>query len=147
MMVMTRLKIEIPGKCIDTFFIPVRITDLNYGNHVGNDAMVAIIHEARVQFLQKHNCSEFDVFGTALIMRELQVEYKNESFYGDILRVKIYAGGISGAGFDLFYSLSVVRNEIAVNIATAKTGMVCFNYEKRKIERVPDDLRKILEAH
>ena len=68
---MARLKIDLPEKVISTVSIPVRITDINYGNHVGNNAIVEIIHEARVQFLQKNNFTEFDVAGTALIMSEL----------------------------------------------------------------------------
>ena len=43
---MARIKIELPAKCIAAFTIPVRITDINYGNHVGNNSMVEIIHEA-----------------------------------------------------------------------------------------------------
>jgi len=50
---MARTKIEIPDQLIATLNIPVRITDINYGDHVGNDAFVAIIHEARMQWLQQ----------------------------------------------------------------------------------------------
>ncbi len=141
---MARLKLEMPEKCIGTFSIPVRITDINYGNHVGNDSIVSIVHEARIQFLKKLNCTELDVFGTSLIMGDLQVEFKNESFYGDMLEVNIYAGTISKVSFDLFYEISVTRNNEAILIANARTGMVCFNYEKKKLEPVPTELRKLL---
>lgn len=133
-----------PAKCIGTFSIPIRISDVNYGNHVGNDSIVSIIHEARVQFLRQMHCTEMNVFGTSLIMSDLQVAFKSESFYGDLLEVKIYAGEISKASFDLFYSLSTVRSNMPVTVAHAKTGMVCFNYEKEKIEPVPGELRNAL---
>ena len=64
---MPRVQIDIPStapKC--TLHIPVRITDVNYGNHVGNDSMVSIIHEARMQFLKKYGFSEMNAGGTAL---------------------------------------------------------------------------------
>ena len=32
--------------------IPVRITDINYAGHLGNDSMISIIHEARFRFVQ-----------------------------------------------------------------------------------------------
>ncbi len=48
---MGRIKIDLPQKILASVSIPVRITDINYGNHVGNNALVEIIHEARVQFL------------------------------------------------------------------------------------------------
>ncbi|HEX7458315.1 MAG TPA: thioesterase family protein [Ginsengibacter sp.] len=141
---MARIKIELPKKCIATFKIPVRITDINYGNHVGNDSLVAIIHEARMQFLHQHGYTEMNISGTSLIMNELFVEFKNEAFYKDQLEVKIFAGEIFKVGFEFFYSLSTMRDKSSLLIANAKTGMVCFNYEEKKLIPVPEELKKIL---
>lgn len=143
---MARLKIELPSKPISSFHIPVRITDINYGNHVGNNSIVEIIHEARVQFLKQYNFSEMDVAGASLIMSELCVEFKNEAFYNDLLEVRMFSGEITRVSFELFYEISVIRNETSVIIALAKTGMVCYNYQIKKIESVPDELRSILSA-
>ena len=49
---MARIKIELPDNFPFTTSIPVRITDINYGGHVGNDTVLSIIHEARMQFLK-----------------------------------------------------------------------------------------------
>ena len=89
---MTRVKIEVPQRSMGTYHIPVRITDINYGNHVGNDAFVSIIHEARMQWLQQHGYTELNIESAGLIMSDLTVEFKNESFYGDQVEVKISAG-------------------------------------------------------
>ena len=141
---MARIKIALPEKCIATFQIPVRITDINYGNHVGNDSLVAIIHEARMQFLHQHGCTEMNVSGTSLIMNELLVEFKNEAFYKNILVVKLFTGEIFKVGFELFYSLSTIRDQTTLLIANAKTGMVCFKYNEKKLMAVPEELKKIL---
>ena len=141
---MPRLKIELPEKKLVSVSIPVRITDINYGNHVGNNAIVEIIHESRVQFLQKNNFTELDVAGTALIMSELQVEYKSESFYNDILEVTVYSGEVSRVAFELFYKISAKRSEKEIIIALAKTGMVCYNYKIKKVSAVPEELKSIL---
>jgi len=141
---MARLKIELPQKRLASVSIPVRITDINYGNHVGNNSIVEIIHEARVQFLKQHGFTELDVAGTALIMSELLVEFKNESFYNDVLEVKIFSGEITRVSFELFYEISVKKNEQKIIIAHAKTGMVCYNYELKKVSAVPEALRLIL---
>lgn len=143
---MARLKIELPQKLLTSLSIPVRITDINYGNHVGNNAIVEIIHEARVQFLNQHRFTELDVAGTSLIMSELLVEFKNESFYNDILDVKIFSGEISRVSFEFFYEISVKRNDETIIIANAKTGMVCYNYKIKKVEAVPEKLKLILVA-
>jgi acyl-CoA thioesterase FadM len=141
---MARIKIELPPTSIASITIPVRITDLNYGNHVGNHAMVAIIHEARTQFLNLHGFTEMNAGGTSLIMNELLVEFKNESFYNDVLEIKIFSGEISRVSFELFYLITVQRNEKEIIIAHAKTGMVCYNYSDKKIEILPEKLKAIL---
>jgi YbgC/YbaW family acyl-CoA thioester hydrolase len=141
---MPRLKIDLPAKNLVTVSIPVRITDINYGNHVGNNAIVEIIHEARVQFLQKHGFTELNVAGIALIMSELLVDYKNESFYGDVLEVNIFIGEITRVSFELFYQISTTRKEKKITIALAKTGMVSYNYETKKVTAVSGELRSIL---
>ena len=62
--IMPRIKIDLPEKFFDVEInIPVRITDINYGDHVGNDSLVGIIHEARMQFLQRYNFTELDIEG------------------------------------------------------------------------------------
>ena len=141
---MARVKIELPPESIASVTLPVRITDLNYGNHVGNHAMVAIIHEARVQFLNLHGFTEMNAGGTSLIMNELLVEFKNESFYKDVLKIKIFCGEVSRVSFELFYLITVQRNDKEITIAHAKTGMVCYNYSDKRIEMLPDELKAIL---
>jgi acyl-CoA thioesterase FadM len=79
-------------------------------------------------------------------MSELQVEYKNESFYNDVLEINLFCGEISGVSFELFYEISVKRNEKPVTIALAKTGVVCYDYSQKKVRPVPEELRKILEG-
>jgi len=141
---MARTRIELPQKSIASFTIPVRITDINYGNHLGNSSLVEIIHEARMQFLSQHGFTEMNAGGSSLIMSELSIEFKNESFYKDDLDVKIFVGEVSRVSFELFYSISVVRNTLSTIIANAKTGMVCFDYIEKKVVAVPARLKKIL---
>lgn len=141
---MARLKIELPEKLVATVTIPVRITDINYGNHLGHNSLVEIIHEARVQFLNQHGFTELNVAGTALIMKELLVEFINESFYNDLLEISIFSGEITGVSFELFYEIAVNRNERKMIIALAKTAMVCYNYEMKKVRPVPPRLKSIL---
>ncbi|MCU0364969.1 MAG: hypothetical protein MUE93_04775 [Ignavibacteriaceae bacterium] len=40
---MPRIKIETPDKFIFSTEIPIRITDINYGGHLGNDSLLSII--------------------------------------------------------------------------------------------------------
>ena len=141
---MARIKIEIPAQVLTTCNIPIRITDINYGNHVGNDAFISIIHEARMQWLQQHGYTELNIEGTGLIMSDLAVEFKNESFYGDEAEIKISASEISRVSFELYYQLSAKRNGEIILLANAKTGMICYDYTARKVVAMPEQLRAIL---
>ena len=134
----------IPERKIFFTEIAVRITDINYGNHVGNDALVRILHEARVQWLTSKNYTELNIEGASLIMADLTVEYKGESFYGDLLKIEIAIGEISKAGFELYYIIHVNRNANNILIAKAKTGMVCFNYEEKKVREIPEKFVQLL---
>jgi acyl-CoA thioester hydrolase len=134
---MARIKLEIPNKKVFTVNIPIRITDINYGNHLGNDALVSIIQEARVQWLAAANYTELSVGGAALIMADLAVEYKGEGFYGDTLNVYIALGEISKVSFEIYYEITTTRNGNNILIAKAKTGMVCFDYTSRKVAAIP----------
>ena len=143
---MARIKIEIPEQILATFHIPVRITDINYGNHMGNDAFVSIIHEARMLWLHQYGYTELNIEGLGLIMSDLAIEFKNESFYGDVVEVTISVSELSRVGFELYYRLSVRKNNENVLIANAKTGMICYDYSLKKVIPVSERLKAILKT-
>ncbi len=143
---MARVKIIFPNQAaLFQCSVPVRITDVNYGNHLGNDALLSIIHEARMQLLASWNFSEMNAGGSSLIMADVMIAYKNESFYGDILEVAIYADELSSRSFDLLYHISTTRNNVKLDIAHAKTGMICFDYNNRKVAIMQDALKQKLD--
>lgn len=134
---MSRIKIKLPEKFSFTCSIPVRITDLNYGGHVGNDTVLSIIHEARMQFFQRLGYTEMNLGGCGLIMADAGIEFKSELFYGDMVLVSLAVADISRVGFDLYYKLEKENMSNKVTVALAKTGMICYDYEKKKILGVP----------
>lgn len=143
---MSRVKIKFPAeKPLTIVTIPVRIGDVNYGGHLGNDAVLSIMHEARVQLLAGLDMTEMDAGGVGLIMADVAIAYKGEGFYGDVLEVAIYATEITGVSFDLLYHITARRKDATIDIAQAKTGMVCFDYDKRKVTAMPGVLKSALE--
>lgn len=143
---MPRIKIDLPAEFAFTSVIPVRITDLNYGNHVGNDTILSLIHESRVQYLHSLGYGELSFAGTGLIMADVGIEYKAELHYGDAVKVSVVAGDFSRISFDLYYKLEKEENGKTILVAAAKTGMVCFDYEKKKVAAIPAEAREKLEA-
>jgi len=142
---MARIKIDLPEQFSFSTSIPIRITDLNYGNHVGNDAVLSIIHEARMQFLKNFGYTEMEFAGVGMIMSDVAIEFKNELFYGDIVIASVTATGFSKVGFDIYYKLEKSPGDKNVLVAAAKTGMLCFDYAKRKIVSIPEAAIKNLQ--
>lgn len=141
---MARIKIVLPKSFSATVEMPIRITDLNYGAHLGNDALVSLLHEARVQFLRRLQLEELNrATGQGLIMADLAVEYRGEGFYGDVLQVCMAATDLHRYGFDVVYQVQTTAGR---EIARAKTGMLCFDYNARKLGRLPEDLAARLAA-
>ncbi len=144
---MARISIDLPDSFPFKTFILVRITDLNYGGHVGNDTVLAFLHEARVRYLHSIDYTEFDFAQTGLIMSEAAVSFKKEMFYGQVLLVSIAPANPGRAGFDLIYKVESESPEKTELYATARTGMVCFDYESRKVVALPEEARgKLFEA-
>lgn len=141
---MARVKIDMPESFRFLTQLPIRITDINYGGHLGNDAVVSILQEARMRYLASFGATELEALGTALIMADAAIVYKGEGFYGDQLTVEVTADEFSSVGFDLFYRISTFRGGTLTLIAEAKTGMVCFDYTSRKVARLPEALKTAL---
>ncbi len=132
---MARVKLVLPEKFIYSTNIDVRITDINYGGHLGNDSVLSLIHEARVRFLAANNFSEKDIEDVGIIMTDTIIVYSAEGFYADKIRIDVAVEDISNTGCDIFYRL--VNNADEKEIAKAKTGIVFYNYQIKKVARTP----------
>jgi acyl-CoA thioesterase FadM len=141
---MSRIKIEMPEKFSFETIIPIRITDLNYGAHVGNDTVLSILHEARVQFLENFGYEEFNFGGLSLIMSDVAIQFKSEIFYGERLIASVVAQEFSRSTFEVYYKLEKEIDNGKTTVVLAKTGMVCYNYSTKKIAAIPEEVKKKL---
>ena len=139
---MARIKIAIPEQFSFSCQIPVRITDINYGGHVGNDTILTIVHEVRMQFLKSLDFTEMDFGGKGMIMADAAIEFKNELFYGETIITSVAVTEISKISFELIYKLEKEKDRKIV--AIAKTAMICYDYTVKKITAIPEiALKKI----
>ena len=134
---MSRIKISLPDQFSFSCNIPVRITDINYGGHVGNDTVLSIIHEARMLFLKNLGYTEMNLAGAGMIMSDVAIEFKNELFYGDTVIASVVVGEISKIAFDVIYKLEKETEGKKILVAAAKTGMITYDYDKKKIVSIP----------
>jgi acyl-CoA thioester hydrolase len=140
---MARIKIDLPSKFSLSTIIPVRITDINFGGHVGNDTILSLVHEARAQFFTYCGYSELDFAGAGTIMSDVAIEYKNQTYYGDSISASVAVGEVTKVAFDLFYKLEKKSADgRLVPVAFAKTWMVCYDYELKKVTAIPEEAIK-----
>ncbi len=134
---MSRLHIQPSDKWHFHTEISVQIGDINYGNHLANDAILRLCHEARLQLLTSMGYSEMDVEGVGLIMVDAAIEFKRQAFYGDKLHFSLAITDLSKTGFVLNYRIQRLSDQ--VDIALVNTGMAFYNYQRQRISRTPEN--------
>ena len=139
---MARLQIDFPDPPLFDYQIPVRITDLNYGRHLGHDTLVSLLHEARARFFSASGMAEDDVDGLGVILTELRVSYRAQAFFGQTLRIEIACGEIGSRGCDLRYRLS--DRETGRLVALASTGILFFDYASERVAAMPERFRRVI---
>ena len=135
---------------LDTFKfsteIDVRIGDINYGGHLGNDSYLSIFHDARLRYLKQFGYSELSIGDNiGLIMSQTHVNFKAEAFYGDRLTIYVRISKIKPIKFTIEYLMinNQVQNKV---VATGYTEMVGFDYQNRKIKKLPSKFIQVIQA-
>ena len=132
---MARLKLTLPDDLPFATELTVRVGDVNYGGHLGNDSLLGLLHEARIRYLGSLGYSELDVAGHGMIMGDVAIVYKAQAFLGDCLRVEVGTMDFTGSGCDVVYRVTRVADGVV--IALAKTGIAIFDYERNRPVRWP----------
>jgi acyl-CoA thioesterase FadM len=138
---MSRARLDLPDQFLFATEIPLRVTDINYGGHLGNDAVLSLAQEARMRFLRSHNWSEQDVAGVGMIMTDAVVIYRSEAFYGDVLTIDVAVADLQQLGCDFLFRMT--NKATGAEVARVKTGIVFFDYKSRKPVPVPEEFRKV----
>ncbi len=133
---MARPTLDLPAEFVFHTELTVRIGDINYGQHLGNDSLLTLLQEARLRFLAGHGFSEVDAGGVGLIMTDVLVLFKSQAFYGDHLRISIQPASPEKCTFGLVYAVENVQ--AGREVARARTGMAFFDYAKKRIARMPE---------
>ena len=139
--VMPRTKLDLPRHFDFRTELSVRITDVNYAGHLGNDSVLSLIHEARTLMLKSKGFSEGDVGGVGIIMVDAVVVYMSEAFHGDVLVVEVGIENIDASGCDFFYRLTDKAS--GREVVRAKTGIAFFDFGRRKVSRTPERFRAL----
>jgi len=119
----------------------VRISDINYGNHVANSAVLNFFQDARIRYLkQLGNFSELDIGGCGIILPEANVKYRAEMFLADelVIGVRVTEMGRSS----VMMSYRIERNGELT--AEGTTALIAFDYSARKARRLPEPFKQAI---
>jgi acyl-CoA thioesterase FadM len=137
---MARLHLDFPE---DQFYystpLTVRVTDINAGNHLGNDSMISMLSEARARFLFEFGVSETERDGTGIIVTDLATTYRAEAHARDQLLFEVGVMDFNKYGGDMIFRITRPRDKKL--IAMAKYGFVFFNYKTSQVVAMPEEFR------
>jgi acyl-CoA thioester hydrolase len=139
--IMPRIKLTLPETFHFSTDIPIRISDVNYGGHVGNDSIITIIHEARVQLFRKYGYGELNIEGLGIIMLDATIQYKSQIFHGDTMRIDIAVNEFTRSGCTFNYRLTSLNT--GKEAALAKTTISFFDYSKNKVAGTPKKFKSL----
>jgi acyl-CoA thioesterase FadM len=142
---MPRIVLEFPeaAYCYRTT-LTVRSTDINAGNHLGNDAMISMISEARARFLYDYGIREAPGAREGIIVTDLATTYRAEAHARDRLQFEIGVMDFNRYGGDIVFRIT--RPADGCLIAMAKSGFVFFDYVAGKVVPIPADFRARFSA-
>jgi acyl-CoA thioester hydrolase len=140
---LARIEINLPVKFTFSTPIPIRIGDINRGSHVGHVTLLAILEEARAQFLVALGYGEQVTINTGIgfIIGDLGIIYKSQVRYGQSIQVEIAATEFKEKSFDLVYRIS--DSTSGIEIARAKTALLFFDYAKQRVIPVTEEFKKL----
>lgn len=140
---MPRIKLSRLEKYTFVYHRELKVGDINYGGHLGNDSVVRIVHEARLDLLRSMGLSELDLGDskTGIIMTDLAVNFKGEGFLFDKITIHSRISEIVSTGFRVFHYFTKDSKPVAL----AETGLASFDYQSRKIVPLPEAFLKAVE--
>ncbi|MCJ8331580.1 MAG: thioesterase family protein [Lentisphaeria bacterium] len=141
---MPRIKLEKLDNYRFCCTLNIRVGDLNYGSHLANDAVVALAHQARIEFFESLGVTELDLGDgkTGLIMADLAVNFLAEGFLNDSLDVYCDVTELTAKSFRMCHSLVRADEEIA----RVECGLLAFSYDERKVVRLPESFIKKIKG-
>ena len=128
---MPRVKVGLPDKFLYSMERSVGISDLNYAKHLDSVAMVSILQEARLQFLANLGFTESNIYGLGIVVTDMAVDYRSESFANDCLVIDVGISNINRYGFDI--GMQVTNSALEAVVCNAKIGVVFFDFDRHKI--------------
>ncbi|MDP0488013.1 MAG: thioesterase family protein [Fusobacterium sp. JB020] len=118
----------------------VRIDDINYGGHMGNERALVIFQQTRMEWLNYLELDEINIGeGKGTIQLESHVYYLKEVILGEELLCFIKEVKLGKIDFEIFYEIKNKKEEIVLK---GSTKMMAFDYERKRVSRIPKSFKE-----
>ena len=122
----------------------VIVSDINYGGHMGNERALIIFQQTRMEWLTSIGYDEADIEGKGMIQLESHVYYMKEVFMGENLRCRITGIEPERITFNINYEIINEADETAIK---GTTKMAVFDYEKKRVSRIPKEFAEKIKEY
>lgn len=133
---MAKLRLKEAGSYEYEYKTEVKVRDVNYGGHLSNDAVVGLMHEARLSMFGSQGCSELDLGDgkTGTILVELGVNYKAQGYMNDKISIFCHIDDVMSTSFKIYYKIT--KGDVLMCLA--ETKIAAFNYDANELAPIPE---------
>ena len=118
--------------------MPVMLCHVSYGNHLSNDSILTLLQEARMQYLMQEGATEISLQeSVGFLVNQATINYRAQAYYGDKLRVQIYAPRFKLRARKFDFNYQILRVSDGAVIADASTSQVFYDFLKKRITTAP----------
>lgn len=140
---MERVKLDFPAEAvIHRHPLTVRVTDMNYGRHLGHDAVVSLLHEARIQAFAALDLPEWDMHGYPSVVADLAVQYHSEARWPDALLIETAVPEPQGKALIIYQRIYQADSEQLV--ATSRVNQLLIDLATGRPVEVPTQIKQAL---
>ncbi|MGM0825174.1 MAG: acyl-CoA thioesterase [Pseudomonadota bacterium] len=133
---MERVQLDFPDAAIiHRHSLSVRVTDMNYGRHLGHDALVSLLHEARSQAFAALDLPEWDMHGYPSVVADLAVQYQSEARWPDALVIETAVPPPEGKALTVYQRM--VHADTGKPVATARVNQLLIDMAAGRPVAVP----------
>lgn len=140
---MERIQLDFPDVAIiHRHSLSVRVADMNYGRHLGHDALVSLLHEARIQAFAALDLPEWDMHGYPSVVADLAVQYQSEARWPDALVVETAVPTPEGKALTVYQR--IVHAESGKTVAVARINQLLIDMTTGRPVNVPEAVVRAL---
>lgn len=140
---MERVKLDFPAEAvIHRHPLTVRVTDMNYGRHLGHDALVSLLHEARIQAFSALDLPEWDMHGHPSVVADIAVQYQSEARWPDALEIETAVPTPQGKALVIYQRIYQADSQQVV--ATARINQLLIDLATGRPVEVPEAVKQAL---